>query len=177
MMMSISLNFNLGLRWTIWIIPHMAQHFPVKHVVIFESFMDEQVTEQFSVPDLVILRLLGSGFYALPWEMTTKEIYEDVRKRLEIISTGLLYAQMSVDRRISGSASETLALLVGDMDKGPRVMVSFRKAEIDNIHLVHLVRADAYQKVVWFDVAMNEVLRVGEFNTRNLTIVRTKRNL
>ena len=65
-----------------------------------------------------------------------KEIYQDISKRFEIDTVGLLYAQVSVDRHVPGSASETLALPVRDMEISPGATELLCEAKINNVDLV-----------------------------------------
>ena len=110
----------------------------------------------------------------MPWKSTTKEIYQDIRNRFEIVTAGLLYAQVGVDRHVSGSAGEILVLPVGDMEVSFGVAEFLCEAKINYIDLVS-ARAKAHQEVVWFDIAMNEVARVDIFDARNLTAVRMRK--
>lgn len=58
----------------------------------------------FLLHDLVILFFLCAGADALPRQLTTAKVDENVAERLEIISTRLLNAQVGVDARVAGGA-------------------------------------------------------------------------
>mmetsp|Transcript_28639 Transcript_28639/g.58257 ORF Transcript_28639/g.58257 Transcript_28639/m.58257 type:complete len:205 (+) Transcript_28639:571-1185(+) len=70
---------------------------------------------------------------------------------------------MGIDARISRGSREVLVLPVRNVLMCLGIAVLLRKAEIDDVDLVCLL-AQAHEKVVWLDVAVNETLRVDEFD-------------
>jgi hypothetical protein len=117
--------------------------------------------------DAVIFLFLGSGFQTLPGEGTTEEVHKNISEGLEVVPTGLLYAKMGVDRGVTSSTSEILVLSVWDMEVGLRVTEFLCQAKINDVDLVAPL-SDAHQKVVGFDVTMDEVARVDIFDAGNL---------
>ena len=78
-------------------------------------------------------------------------------------------AEVGVDTGIACCAREVLVLSVGNVEVGLRVAVFFSKAKVDNVDLVTSL-ADAHQKVVWFDVAVDERLGVNVLDAGNKLI-------
>ena len=50
----------------------------------------------------IILLVLGATWEALPWQRASEEVEQHVTNSLKVITTGLLVADMSVDRGVSG---------------------------------------------------------------------------
>src|ERR1700730_8160123 len=71
--------------------------------------------------DAVILLLLGSCLQALPGKRAAKEVHENVSERLQVVTTGLLDAQMRVDGCVASRAGQVLVLPVGDVQVRLRV--------------------------------------------------------
>lgn len=53
----------------------------------------------------VVLLLLGSGLEALPRKSATQEVHKYVCERLEVVATGLLNTQMSIDGSVADRKS------------------------------------------------------------------------
>ena len=51
--------------------------------------------------NLLVLLLVGSSLEALPRQTTAEEVHEHVAESLEIVTTGLLPAEMGVDAHVS----------------------------------------------------------------------------
>jgi hypothetical protein len=117
--------------------------------------------------DTVVLLLLCSRLQALPRQGSTKEIHEDVGKRLQIIAASLLHSQMGVDGRISGSSGQVLVLAIGDMKMGLGIPVLLRKTKVNDIDLVAAL-ADTHEEIVRLDVTMDEIAGMDVFDTRDL---------
>jgi|SRR5712671_2908212 len=117
--------------------------------------------------DTVVLLLLCGRLQALPRESSTKEIHEDIGKRLQIIAASLLHSQMGVDRRISGSSGQILVLAIGDMKMGLGIPVLLRKTKVNDIDLIAAL-ANTHEEVVGFDVTMDEIAGMDVLDTRDL---------
>jgi hypothetical protein len=117
--------------------------------------------------DAIIFLFLGGGFQTLPGESTAEKVHKNISQRLEVIPTGLLNAQMGVDRGVAGSTGEILVLSVWNMEVGLRVTEFLCQTKINDVDLVAPL-SDAHQKVVGFDVTMDEVARVDIFDAGNL---------
>lgn len=72
-------------------------------------------------------------------------------------------AEVGVDRGIASGAGEVLVFTVGDVEVGLGVAIFLGQAKIDDVNLIAAL-ADAHEKVVRFDVAVDEGLRVDVFN-------------
>lgn len=62
-----------------------------------------------------VLLLLGAAWKTLPWERAFEEVEENVPDGLEVVSSGLLITDVSVDRSIPSGSSEILAVSEGDV--------------------------------------------------------------
>ena len=109
--------------------------------------------------DLLILLLLGRCFESLPRQSSTVEVHQDVAKRLHVVSSGLLDAQVRVDAGVTGRARQVLVFPVGNVLTSPVVSKLLGQTVVDKEELV-AVTSDAHQEVVWLDVPMDEVLVV-----------------
>lgn len=117
--------------------------------------------------DPVVLLLLGGGLETLPGEGTTEEIHEDVGEGFEIVATGLLNTQMSVDGRVAGGAGQILIFPVRNVKVGLGISVLLGETEIDHVDLVAAL-PNSHQEVVRLDIAVNEVTGVDVLDTRYL---------
>ena len=117
--------------------------------------------------DTIVHLLLRSSLETLPGKGTSKEMYQDVSKRFEIIATSLLDTQVRVDGDVTGSSSGVLVLLVRDVNIGPGVKELLGETEINDVDLM-VTPSDAHEEVVRFNIAVNEMSRVNIFDTRNL---------
>lgn len=73
---------------------------------------------------------------------------------------------MSVDAGITSSTRQILVLAIWDMEMRLRIAVFLGKTEVNDIDLVSAL-ANSHQKVVRFDVPMNEGFGVNVFDTGN----------
>lgn len=117
--------------------------------------------------DTVVLLLLGGCLETLPGKGTAEEVHEDISEGFEVITTSLLDAKMGVDGSVAGGTGQVLVLAVGDVKMSLGVTEFLCKAEIDDVDLVATL-ADAHQKVVGFDVAVDEVTGVSILNAGDL---------
>ncbi len=113
------------------------------------------------------LVLLGGrlGFQSLPWESSLEEIDKNISDGLEIISSRLLNSQVIVDRSVTRGTGEGSSFALGDVLKSTRVSVSLRETEIDTINEVTVATASVGDKVGRFDITMDQVARMHQFNT------------
>ena len=86
---------------------------------------------------------------------------------LEIIPSGLLVADVSVQRGVSGSSSQVLAFSEGDMLTFG-VLVALCETKVNDVYVVLGVLVAANQEVVWLDIAMDDPLLVHFLNSLNL---------
>jgi len=117
----------------------------------------------------VVLLFLGSSLETLPREGAAEEVHEDVSERFEVIAASLFNTQMSVDGGVASGTSQVLVLSVGNVKVGLRVPVLLGKTEVDDIDLISAL-ADSHQKVVGFDVTVNEVAGMNVLDARNQLI-------
>ena len=80
---------------------------------------------------------------------------------------------MCVDARVSSGPCETFILPIRDVNVRSSVAILLRKTKINHVKLIAFP-AKADKKVVWFNVPMNEILRMNIFNT---TYLETKKRL
>lgn len=67
---------------------------------------------------------------------------------------------MSVDACVTGSTSQVLVLTVWNVKVSLWIAILFGKTKVDDIDLIATL-ADAHEKVVRLDIAMNEALSVN----------------
>ena len=82
---------------------------------------------------------------------------------LEIVSPGLLNTLVGSNGGISGSSSEVLAVLVGDV-VALGVLVALGETEIDNVNVVAGGVLSTDQEIVRLDVSVDDPLLVNFFN-------------
>jgi hypothetical protein len=81
---------------------------------------------------------------------------------LEVVTPGLLLAQVRVDAHVSGRTGETFVLPVWNVFVSVRVNVFFGEAEVDNVDdFVLFRRSAAYQEILGFDVSIDQMLGVN----------------
>ena len=117
--------------------------------------------------DTTILLFYRSDLETLPGKGASKEVYQNVSKRFEVIATSLPDTQVSVDGDVAGSSNGSLVLSVRDVNMGLGVTELLGKTEINDIDLI-ATPSGAHEEVGRFDIAVNEVSRVDIFDTRNL---------
>ena len=76
-------------------------------------------------------------------------------------------AQVGVDGGITSSSGQVLVLPIRDVEVGLGVTVFLGQSEIDDIDLVATL-SNPHQKVVRFDIAVDEVAGVNVLNTGDL---------
>lgn len=79
----------------------------------------------------------------------------------------LTYSQVSIDGCVSSSTSQVLVLSVWNVEMSLRVAIFLSETKINNINLVATF-SNTHKKVVGFDIAVNERLRMNIFDTRYL---------
>lgn len=76
---------------------------------------------------------------------------------------------MCIDTGISCSSCEILVFSIGDVLMCASVPVFLGQTKVYHIHKVAFF-AKSHEKVIRFDISMNEVLRVDVFNAADLRI-------
>jgi len=82
---------------------------------------------------------------------------------LQVVSARLLVADVRVDACIAGSAGQVLAISEGDV-LAVATLVALGESEINNVNGVFIGFVPANQKVVGFDVAVNNSFFVDDLN-------------
>ena len=113
--------------------------------------------------DVVVLFILRATWKSLPRELTLDEVEEYVTDSLEIVSPGLLNTLVGSNGSISGSSSEVLAVLVGDV-VALGVLVALGETEIDDVNVVAGGVLTTDQEVVWLNVSVDDPLLVHFFD-------------
>ena len=111
--------------------------------------------------DAIVLVVLGLAGQTLPGKLAFKEVQQDVADGLHIVSPGLLDANVSVDRGISGRARKRLVISVWNMLARLGILVALAQTKVDQVDRALFV-ADAHQEIVRLHIAMDEVVRVHE---------------
>lgn len=71
---------------------------------------------------------------------------------------------MGIDTSIAWGTRQILILSIGYMCIGAWITESLSQAEIDHVDLIASF-AHTHQKIVWFDITMNESFAVNVFDT------------
>jgi len=95
-----------------------------------------------------------------------------VANGLKIVTAALLIADVRVDRCVSCSSREVLALPERDV-LVIRVLVAFGEAEIDNVYVVLCAFCASNQEIVGFNVSVNYPFLMDLLNALDLQRVRT----
>ena len=114
--------------------------------------------------DVGVLLSLGSTWEALPWESTHEEIEEHVTDCLQVVSSGLLVSDVSVDGGVSSGTSQVLAVSEGDV-LTIGALVALSQSKINDVDSVFGLLSASNQKVVGFDISMNDSLFVHDLNS------------
>ena len=114
--------------------------------------------------DVGVLLSLGSSGEALPWESTLQEVEEHMPDCLQVISSRLLVSNMGVDGGVSCGTSEVLAVSERNV-LTIRALVALGQSKIDNVDGVFGLLSASNQKVVGFDIPMNDSLFVHNFDS------------
>ena len=90
---------------------------------------------------------------------------------LQVVSAGLLVADVGADGSISGGTGEVLAVSEGDvLTLG--VLVALGETEIDDVYVVLCALVSTNEEIIWLDVSMNDPLFVDFLNTVDLKVVK-----
>lgn len=114
---------------------------------------------QLLVFDFFILLLFRARWNTLPRQLALDEIQKHIAKRLEVVSPGLLHAQVSVDRCVSRGSRQILAISVRDMLTRFGLSKSFGEPKVDDIDIM-LFFPNPYEEVVRLDISVQEMARM-----------------
>lgn len=146
----------------------------VSHVrEIFAEFFGEAFAEVLDggrllfLTNLFILLLIGRRLETLPRQAAPEEIHENVAQGLEIVSTGLLAAEVGIDTHVTSRSGERLALAVWDVLLGLGVSVLLGHAKINHMDdISSLCAGPADDEVVGLDISVDEVAFVYRLDAR-----------
>ena len=112
--------------------------------------------------DVVVLLVFAATGKALPRQRAFDEVDQHVADRLEVIAPRLLDSLVGCDRCVPCCASQILTILVRNV-LSRLIFVSLCEAEIDDVHVVTSRLRPANQKVIRFNIAVNDALLVNLF--------------
>lgn len=130
----------------------------------------------FLLADSLILLSLCGSLQTLPWQRAQVEVHEHIAKRLQVISSGLLYAQVGVDGSVASSASQVFVLAIRDVLVGASISVLLGQAKVNDVNKVALL-PQAHKEVVGLDVSVDEVLGVYVLDTADHLVSQQKNSL
>ena len=99
----------------------------------------------------------------MPGKSTAKEVNEYVGNTFEIVATRLFFAEVVIDASESRSAEKAFVATRRDVLRGFGIHKSLSKSKVDEVDDVDAVFG-SNEKVVGFDVAMDDSTRVNEFD-------------
>ena len=126
--------------------------------------------------NVVVFLVLRAAGQTLPWQGAAQEIEKHVADRLQVVTAGLLDANVRADGGVTSRACQILALTVWDV-LSLRVLVALGQAEVNDVNIVLGALTAAHQEVVRLDVAMDDALLVHFPNTVDLSATRISRDL
>lgn len=97
--------------------------------------------------------------HALPRQVPLNQIHKHIANRLQIVSATLLYAEMSIDRGISGCSCKILVFFVRNMLMRFGITILFAESEVDEMSNMALF-SQSHQEVLRLNVTVDVVLRV-----------------
>ena len=111
--------------------------------------------------NLLVLLLVGGSLQALPRKTTPQEVHENVTQSFQVIPTGLLASQMSVDTHVSSCARQRLPLTVRNVLFSLRVAILLGHSEINNVNDIGSLGGWATdQEVIRLNIAVDQILLV-----------------
>ena len=105
----------------------------------------------------------------LPWKRSTEKIDEDICKGFEVVASRLFDPRVGIQRDVACCTSQTSVCLIRDMKVCCFIAIFFCKSKIDDVDYMRFV-IQTNKKVFGLDVAVNIILRMDIFNTRNLAV-------
>ena len=114
--------------------------------------------------DRFVLCLLIEDLYTLPREVSAHEVDQHEAEALKVVSPRLLLSQMGVQTCIPSRSSQTFVVSEGNVFIGARVFVSLCEAIVNHVDIM-LAFADAYQIIIWLNVAVQKTPGVNVFNS------------
>lgn len=116
--------------------------------------------------NLIVLLLLCIRIESLPGQFAfEEEVEEDVAERFEVISSTLFNAQMIGETRVTGCTSEMAILTVRDVMVCVGVEITLGETVVDDVDEVGRSFSHTNDKVVRFDITMNEVTVMDVLHT------------
>ena len=113
--------------------------------------------------DLLIFFFFGLSWQPLPRQRSFDEVHEHHADLFQVIASCLLDAHVRVKTCIPRRARQLFVVLVADVTTGSRVLIALSQAKIDDVdHMLLLANSD--QKVIRFDVAMEEATLMDELD-------------
>ena len=88
--------------------------------------------------------------------MAFVEVYEDKAKRLQVVPSALLNAQMGVHGGVSSCARQILTISVRNVLASLGISEPFRQAEVDHVHKM-LLLPYSDKEIIWFHISVKEV--------------------
>lgn len=116
---------------------------------------------------VVVLLILGASGKALPRQGAAQKVQKHVTDGLEVVSAGLLVADVSVERRVSSSACQIFAFFEWNVFTF-RIFEAFGESEVDNVDVILGCFCGANQEVVWLDVSVNNAFLVHFLDAQDL---------
>jgi hypothetical protein len=116
--------------------------------------------------DVGIFLLLGSAWKSLPWKRSLQEVQQHVTNGFQIVSSGLLVADVSVDTRVSGGTCQVLSVSEWNV-LTVRTLVAFGQPKINNVDRIFGVLIASHQEVVGFDISVDDSLFMHNFDSLN----------
>ena len=117
--------------------------------------------------NVIVFFVLRPAWQTLPRQTSSEKVEKHVANGLEVISPGLLVANMSVDTGITSCSRQVFPFSEGNM-LSVRILIALCKPEIDDVDIVFGSFTAAYEKIVWLYVSVDYSLFVDFLDPLNL---------
>ena len=123
--------------------------------LVFTKFFNRNLL--FLLLDVGILLCLRSTWEALPWKRPLQEVEEHMTDGFQVISSRLFVPNMSIKTCISCSSCQVLSISERDV-LTIRALVALCQSKINDVDCVFGSVCPSDQKIVWFNVSMDNSL-------------------
>jgi hypothetical protein len=119
--------------------------------------------------NLFVFLFIRGGLQPLPWQATPQKVHENMPKRLQVVASRLFSTEMGIDTHVTCCPRQGFSLAVRNVLLGFGISVLLGHAKIDHVDDIgSFGTRSPDQKVIWLDVAVNQVLLVDGLHSRQL---------
>ena len=112
--------------------------------------------------DVKVLLVLVLAWKTLPREGAFNKVEQHVANRLEIVTSTLFFAEMSIERSVSGGTRQVLAISEWNM-LAVRASIKFGESKVNDVNEVLRLIIAAYQEVIRLDISVKYTFSMHAF--------------